>query len=238
MEEDTSVQDVEMEATPERVKAERTRSMADILATRQPNRRSADILLRPDLRQELERLEKEYQLAVAKRDSKRTRVLSDSTQGHIARLEEQISDLYDEIADNTVTFVFQDIGNKAWDAALNMPEHRPTPEQIAQWKELGMEEKMGKLAYNTETFTAWVISATAVDPTISLEEANEIVNTWSEGDVEALFFAAVAACKEKTSIPFGSSAFGKTTGSDSKSAIAAMPESLIPNSSDGTKPTD
>ncbi|MFJ7422732.1 hypothetical protein ACIQXD_29635 [Streptomyces uncialis] len=77
----------------------------------------------------------------------------------------------------TVAVTFRALPRPVWTDLLG--EHAPTEAQA----DAGHE-------YNVETFPAALVSASSVDG-MSEEEAQELLDGWSEGDARALFTAAM-----------------------------------------------
>jgi hypothetical protein len=89
------------------------------------------------------------------------------------------------------------IGSKTYDVLVGM--HPPTAEQ-----------KKEGAAYNPDTFGPALISACAITPLITPNEAKELWESeeWSRGEVMELFVAAVEVCSKGLDVPF------TATGSD------------------------
>lgn len=191
--------------------------MEEILQKKKPNQKTCDILLDSTLKGQIDQLEKELN-----RVSRGTHSLGGRTP---ATIQQEIDRLYDQAHESTVTFTFRDIGRKAYDDLIS--DHPPTPEQKTDYKNNGGE---GTLAYNTETFPPALISACSTEPKISLEQATLICDDWSEGDITTMFFAALAACKERTTIPFGRSVSAATADSDLNLNTVLSGESPTPSS--------
>lgn len=77
----------------------------------------------------------------------------------------------------TVKLTFRALPRPVWEQLLR--EHAPTEEQADQ----GME-------YNVDTFPAALISASSVDG-MSVDDARELLDTWSDADAKALFTTAL-----------------------------------------------
>jgi len=175
------------QAKADQAKTAKKRTIADILAEKSPNTRTVDIILDSDLAGEIQF--KEQELAQAR--NRRGRSLADG----IGTLQTELDDLYEKAADIAVTFTFQDMGRKAFDALIL--EHPATKAQREHIAELGG----GILEYNIDTFPPALLAATGIDPEMDLEEATQIFDTWGSGDAEILFTTALMVCKERTSIP-------------------------------------
>ena len=182
-------------------KKAKAQTMADILAAKKPNTRTIDIILDSDLAKELQL--KTLELEQMKQRSKGKKSLAEGTQS----LESEIDALFEKAADSAATFTFQDIGRQAFDALL--AAHRPTKEQ----KTITADQGGGILEYNTDTFPPALMAASATDPEMTLEEAEEIYHNWSSGDAEILFTTAILVCKERASLPLSWNGTGPTSNS-------------------------
>lgn len=189
----------------------------EIIRLRKPNEKSVEILLEPTLKEAIEQKQAEVDYAV-RMEGRKGKTLN--TKG-AAALQEELDKLIDEAQSETVTFRFRDIGRKRLDALVLA--HPPTDEMKQQWKDEG---NAGVLGYNLETFPPALIAATAIEPEISLADAQRICDEWGGGDIEALFYGALAACKERTSIPLSKRGFGRTNNSLSNSTSASETEEL------------
>lgn len=179
------------QAKADQAKAAKKRTIADILAEKKPNTRTIDIILDSDLANEIQLLEQEKEQL----QNRRGRSLADG----IGPIETKLDALYEKAADTAVTFVFEDIGRKVFDALVS--EHPATKKQKEQIAEIGG----GILEYNLDTFPPALIAAAATDPEMDLDDATEVFDTWSSGDAEILFATALLVCKERTSIPLSKS---------------------------------
>jgi len=185
----------------EQGQAQKTQNIADILARKKPNVRSIDIALDSDLASEIRATEREIEEAKRKR---RGKSLAD---GGTTVLEAKLEELMERAAEESVTFTFQDIGRRALDQLIS--EHHPTPDQKNRVAELGG----GILEYNIDTFPPALIAATAIDPELSIEDAQQIFDEWGAGDAEILFTQALLVCRERTSHPLFKSGIEQTLGS-------------------------
>ena len=167
----------------------KAQTMADILAAKTPNSRTVDIILDSELAQEIQL--KTLELGQLKNQSKGKKSLAEGTRD----LEKELDKLIVKAADTVATFTFRDIGRKPFDALL--VAHQPTPAQ----KKAVADQGGGVLEYNQDTFPPALMAATAVDPEMTLEEAEETYHNWSSGDAEILFTTAILVCKERASLP-------------------------------------
>ena len=165
------------------------RSFADIKALKKPNEVSVEIILDPELTRALAELER--RLAIAeRRDQKENRNPEAPT------LRKEIEALKENIEDSKVEFVFKDPGRKAFEELVDACP--PSADDKKEAKELGLNSP----SWNPETFVPGLIALASHDPEITLEEAQDLYDTWGRGDVEALFNTALQACLEQASVPF------------------------------------
>lgn len=78
-----------------------------------------------------------------------------------------------------VPFVFQALGARAFEALAK--DHKPTKKQREEYRlammAAGLSTGFGPLTYNPETFPAALLSACAVDPVLTVEEAADLVES-------------------------------------------------------------
>jgi hypothetical protein len=198
-----------------------TPTMAEIRARKKPNRRTVAILLDSALSHEIDEKIAEIEKLERKQKVKGFGgTLADKTNQDLLTKIDELEELEESAAAETVEFTFQDIGRRAYDELLK--EHRPTAEEKAEYKEAGGE---GVLAYSTTTFPPTLISRCSVTPEISQEDAEAIFLEWSEGDLETIFMAALLACKEPTSLPKSRAGTAKTRVLQQNSTTAQNEES-------------
>lgn len=184
-------------------------SIAEIRRLKKPNERSVTLILEPEILRQIKDLEKAY-LREKRLDDRENRVPK------APAIQKAIESLRDEAEE--ITFTFRDIGRKRFDDLLN--EHPPTKEE--------KEEK--NYQYHPETFGPALLAATAIDPPMSIEDAQAIFDEWSQGEVEALFMTALAACTERASVPFSRTDTEEILSSLSNS-ITVLPEESLTDGS-------
>jgi hypothetical protein len=115
--------------------------------------------------------------------------------------------------EQVVTFRFASIGRKAFDRLRD--EHPPTEEQQRRAREdalaAGLRPDQARVTWNDETFPPALISAAAIEPKITLEEADEICNRspdWNDAEVGALFLAALQAQQQRDVVDLGKASSG------------------------------
>lgn len=201
-------------------------TMAEIRQLKKPNRRSCFILLDSELAHRIREVEGEiHKLEVRAKQGRGTSSLADTHQKDLESLREQLEDLSERADESTVEFVFQDIGRKRYDELIR--DNSPPDEQKKEYKDAGGE---GVLTYNFDTFPPKLVSTCAIEPEISEQEATQIFDEWSEGDLEVLFTTAMLACKEPTSLPKSRAGTATTPDSEPNSTTALNGESPTPSS--------
>lgn len=195
---------------------------ADILAKKKRNRRSATVLLDPELKDEIDKLAAD--IGEAEKRARRTGAsLADNPVG---AMKEGLATLYENAKAHSATFTFQDIGRHEFVELLKA--HRPTEETIRYYEEEGQDRP----EFEPDTFVPALLHLASYEPKITEAEADEIYTTWSEGDIENMFMAAYMACRERTSIPFSEAGI-EQIGSTEPSSITGSTVAL--DGSDGTE---
>jgi hypothetical protein len=98
-------------------------------------------------------------------------------------------------------FVLQSISKRRFDALVQ--EHPPTPKQIAD------AEKRNLLVpdVNVDTFAPALVAACCIDPTLTLEQAQEMWededSDWSQGELNQLWWTARSICTASNIIDLG-----------------------------------
>jgi hypothetical protein len=141
----------------------------------------------------------------------------------VSRLRRAIADIEKRIAESERTFWFHGVGYRAWQDLKR--KYPPTKEQ---------REQQG-LDLNLETFVVPAIAASAVQPEMSLEQANSLAEILPEGEIQKLFRAVLQANGE-TLVPKSilAAAIEQVVPSDRSSITAALVASLDQSSSDGS----
>ncbi len=183
----------------------------EIKAKKKPSETSVDVIVDGQLARKIKEKVDEYNLQKI-RDSR----LNETDKA--PAIKKEIEALQEEAADVTFTFVFRDIGRKAFEALQE--EYPASKEQ----KEEGY------------TPSSDPESATNTEPGLTLEQARDIWDNWGHGEVNALFSAAVNVCAEKASVPFIGTVFQQTPTSSSKSNTAMTTESPTPLTLAATEP--
>lgn len=159
---------------------DRRRSVKDILAAAKPVERSVTICVAGDLNAQIEDLERELQ-AAAKRPH-----TSLASSGDERALAEQIEALRERMSEHEVTFTFRALSSRAWsDLMARHPGRRELDE-----------------AFNVDTIAADVIASCAVDPEMTIEDADSLADVLNNAQFGALFECAWRCNTKALDVPF------------------------------------
>ncbi len=205
------------EKAREKSNEDTVQSLRNILDSKKKHERGVEVMLDSALAASIR--EQEAQLEKLQRRKKRKgHDLADEVSNEIAQIEADLEELWEEAEGLAITFTFRDVGRKPFDDLVLA--HPATPDQKKRVEDMGG----GMLEYNVDTFPPALMSATSLDPKMTLEEATEIFNDWGAGDVEALFATALMVCRERTSIPLSKRDIAQTDDSDLNSIFALNEE--------------
>ncbi len=137
------------------------------------------------------------------------------------KLKKELEALIESSRDTEITFVFRALGRVAYDELIEDPRYAPTDEQ-----------KKEGASHNPDTFPPALVSAAAVDPEISIEEAIEIFgdSSWNGKELQKLFFGALEVNTETGDIPLSKGGSDMTASSLLSSLMQQNAESPIPSS--------
>lgn len=82
-----------------------------------------------------------------------------------------------------VTIRFRSCGRKRYEEILDA--NPPTDEEQRKAKDAG-----GEVAWNSETFPIALISASAVEPELTVDQVSELFDEWNNAEAQMLFLAA------------------------------------------------
>lgn len=119
-------------------------------------------------------------------------------------LKRELDALYDQARASEVTFTFRSVGRARFDKLV--AEHPATAEQRKQVKEMTAERGMpfDPPKWNLDTFPPAIVAASAVDPELTLAEAQELWTdeNWSPAELLKIFECALSCYWEVEEIPF------------------------------------
>ena len=180
-------------------------TLEEIRRLKKPNRQTVEILLDPEMADDIKRLEKDL------RDARRLDA-RENRNPQAPGIEKQLETLQEEALEYTAEFVFQDIGRKRFEDLIKA--YPPSEEE----KEAGNQ-------WDPEAFAPALVAATAFQPEMTIEEASDLLNEWGHGEAEALFTAALLVCTERAPVPFTRASTGTTPTPDLSSTTALSGES-------------
>jgi hypothetical protein len=110
----------------------------------------------------LEQAESELEEVTSEKDGM---LGNEERKARISELEGKADKLRSEVESKTRTLVFESIGRREWSDLL--AEHPPTKEQL---------DRFGELDHNPETFPPVALEASCVEPGMSLEDAQWLMD--------------------------------------------------------------
>jgi hypothetical protein len=138
---------------------------------KKPRRKTIEVIASDDVLDQL----KDIQEALEDEDDSTTRT----------RLESELKDAQDALEAATIRITFESIGRKRYEDLI-----AAHPATDAQNKE-SQKEAQQDAPYNVDTFPAALISASAVSPVMTLEQAQELWDDWNAGELTEVFFSAL-----------------------------------------------
>lgn len=161
-----------------------TPTIDEIRRLRTPNRRSIELYLDNVLNAEIRELESEIGI--------QERVDGRSNETDLApAMKDKLEELREEAAKALIVFTFEDIGNMPFQDLIG--EHKPTAEQLVDEPEL---------EWNPMTFPPALMARSAVQPKLTLNDAQALWEEWSVGDNQALFTTALLANTDRSAVNF------------------------------------
>lgn len=107
-------------------------------------------------------------------------------------LAQRMETLREQMREHEHTFTFRGLSTRAWSDLV--AHHPPRDDKDEAW--------------NLETLPVALIAACAVDPEMSVEQAERLCDRLSQGQWDELFSTAYRITVRKTDIPFSSLAYG------------------------------
>lgn len=156
---------------------------AAVVARKKPQERSVEILTDPQLATLHAELEAEL-----RREERRDELTNERDKAPAVR--KRLEELTDEIEEATTTFVVRAMPQLEF--ADLVAAHPAPPEVLADGQ-----------PYDVQGLGPPLLLASIVEPTgMTMELAEEIWNTWSDGEVTRLFIAAIAVNRDVRNVPF------------------------------------
>lgn len=154
----------------------------DHLAKKKPVERTVSIYLEDGPVDHFNEVAQEYERLRLRRNTGKAD--DDAGQAELARLKKKVDAARAALEEVTVYVRFRSIGRRNFEDLMR--EHPPTEEQKAEAKEKFGQETQ----YNGDTFPPALIAASAIEPELTVEQAEQIVNDWNESEAISLFQAA------------------------------------------------
>lgn len=189
-----------------------TRTIEEFLGDYRSPRVSVRVTQRADLLAEHVRLQAAHKAAVR----------GDMSENRLAEapgIVEQLKAIEAEIAASEFTFTFEALGRQEYLQLL--AAHPPRQEDRAE-----------RLSFNGETFPPALVAASAVEPTISAEQAEQLFTTLSDAQFSKLWNAALSVNIGDDSAPKSVLRSVTTEQNDGSSTTASPEGSLEAPSSD------
>lgn len=158
--------------------------IADIISAASLPEREVDICVDGSLAAEHERLDKAIKIA-----SEQPASMGEKSERMV--LAEQITDLEEQMKEHVYTFRFR-----------GLPSRQYSDLVVAHAPRKGHDE-----VWNIETFPPALIAACAVEPPMTVQRADELLNTLNVGQANILFEAALAVNTGKFDVPFSAAAY-------------------------------
>lgn len=97
--------------------------------------------------------------------------------------------------ESTVVITLRSIGRKAYEAIVdaNQPTNAQKERAAKEAKEMGARPQ--PLPYNPDTFAPALIAATVIEPPMTPEDVQEIMDDWNQPEIIQLFTAAMEVCQ-------------------------------------------
>lgn len=159
-----------------------------IINSAQLPQKSASICIRSDLVARWEELHAQFRTASDKAES----LAQPSPRSLLAA---QLRKLSDEMAEHQVTFVFEALPGPEWAKLLDA--YPPVGNEI------------GKYKFNTATFPAALFARCALDPKMTTEQAQQLLDRLSSGQADTIFSAAFSVNNNEVDIPFDGSVYAE-----------------------------
>jgi len=158
-----------------------------IKAHKHPVIKEVPILLDTSLLDEYGRVEQELVRAET-RDRMRAKTADMSVADEAPGLRKQLEELTEKIAAQTAIFRFQALPRAEWTQLV--ADHPPSEVDLKEGWPIDLE-----------TIGPPLLAACAIDPVLTLEQAEEIWSSYSAGETTALFLGAWSANREDRRIP-------------------------------------
>jgi len=157
-------------------------AIEDLLAKVKPATASVRVCLRGDLLGDLDLINDDLE----QYDEWEPASMSDSDPR--TELRARKAELEDQMREASASFRFQSIGDKAWSDLLAAHPAREGKQDEENW--------------DATTFPAALIAASAVEPTMTVAQAEALLDGFTLNQRNSIFQTAMSACMRGVSIPF------------------------------------
>lgn len=202
-------------------------TIGEIMRERKPAERTVELCIDASLIRQYDEIRTEID-RLKKRGVKRGESLANTSTRETEDLQLKMDALEEEIESVTVAFIARDPGRKKYERLIE--SHKPTDPQRKDWAESGELRRQGPLQWNPDTFVAALLSLVFIEPTMTIEEADQICDEWGNGEILKLFNTALFVCNEVTTIPKFRSGTEPTADTALNSITALNGESPTPDS--------
>lgn len=138
---------------------------------------------------ELRRDHRERRLRAANTAAGLTDVFERMLEDEIGVVEREWAEADAALQDSTVVVLMRSPGRKRYEALVN--EHPPTEEQNAE----SQREHKQDAPYNAETFGPALVAACAVEPELTEEQAQSLIDDWNLNEAMLLVIGALEVCQ-------------------------------------------
>lgn len=192
-------------------KAAKARTIADIMSRKKPVTKKVAIQMDGEIANEIEELREAHTIA---RDNDRVSNAPEAA----PKIQDKIDALLEQAVESIEVFTFRSIGRYNYDKLVGL--HPPTKQQ-----------KKDGADFNADTFPPILVSASCIDPEISIEDAETIFSdpNWNGAELRKLFFGALGANTEMGDIPLSRSGSDGIINSLLNLATQQGTESLTPS---------
>jgi hypothetical protein len=153
--------------------------------------KTVPLCLRADLQSEWEDLERQLRQAQQKPGNDSLA----GNNGEVRDIAELMESLREQMQEHIVDFKLRALPKKKW-SDLHA-QHKPR-----------QEDKDGGLDYNGETFPVAALAACCYDPAMTVEQAEQLVDTISQGQWDELYLGVFMLNRGRVDVPFSASASG------------------------------
>ncbi|MET7395624.1 hypothetical protein ABZS66_19250 [Dactylosporangium sp. NPDC005572] len=171
---------------------------AELLGQARLPERTVSVCLRGDLVAELEELDRQFDEA-EQAPAGDGRLTSGAARRRIA---EQAAELREQMQQSTVALRLRALARRSWDALVKA--HPP----------LEGNQEHAALGYNSDTFFEALVRASIIDPVITAEQWNQVLDVLTARQWRTIVGAAQALNVRDVDVPFSRAASQLTQGSE------------------------